>query len=54
MAIVFKFTDPTTLETVSKNFPNDTGNTKDIISTLDYTKFQCYIYSQNFNEVGGF
>ena len=54
MALVFKFTDPTTLETVSKNFPNDTGNTKDIISGLDYTKFQCYIYSQNFNEVGNF
>jgi DNA helicase HerA-like ATPase len=53
-ALVFKFTDPVTLDVVSKNFPNDTGNTKDIISNLDYNKHECYIYSQGFNQVGGF
>tara|TARA_Y100000592_G_C5445424_1_gene305733 strand:- start:413 stop:1063 length:651 start_codon:yes stop_codon:yes gene_type:complete len=53
-SIVFKFTDPITLDVISKSFPNDNGNTKEIISNLDYTLYQCYIYSQNFNQIGVF
>lgn len=53
-ALIFKFTDPVTLETISKTFPNDQGNTKELISNLDYSTHQCYINSDNFAQVGVF
>ena len=47
MSFCFKFTEPNSLDIVSKNFPSDEENTKELISNLDYSNHEYYFYSQN-------
>jgi ABC-type dipeptide/oligopeptide/nickel transport system ATPase component len=47
MSFSFKFTEPNSLEVISKNFPSEKENTKEIISNLNYDEHDYYFYCQS-------
>jgi len=55
VSIVFKCTEPNSLQALASNFPNVNGeNTKDLISGLNFSEHECYIYADGLNMRGKF
>ena len=51
MTIIFKVTEPNSLNYLSTACPAPSGNTKELISNLNFDNYECWIYPENIKGV---